>query len=73
MQTPSQSDFDSWKQDNVTRAFLSAIAEQVEATVELLSVKAGLDTNEDNFHRGYIQGLRDILATRLDDLQEATE
>lgn len=73
MSIPSQSDFDSWKQDSVTKAFFLAIVDQIEQSKEYLSTQAGLNSAEDNFHRGYIRAFQDALLFRIDDLQETAE
>ena len=71
MQPLSRSDFDNWSQDPVTRAFKLAIGEQIQQSKEILSNTAGLNSGEDNFLRGYIRALFDVLEFRVDDLQEA--
>lgn len=35
--------------------------DQIERVMAALSMTAGQDSNMDNFHRGYIQGMRDLL------------
>lgn len=70
MSTLSQSDFDNWKADGVTKAFFIALAEQVGRTKEVLAQQAGLDSAQDNFYRGYIGAFQDALQFRVDDLQE---
>ena len=69
----TRSDFDNWSQDSVTKAFKLAIAEQIQQAKETLAQSAGLIPNEDNFLRGYIRAMFDVLEFRIDDLQEAGE
>lgn len=73
MQQISQSDFDNWRSDPVTKAFYIAISERIEDAKEVLATQAGLDLNEDNFLRGFIRAYRETLMFRIDDLQEAVE
>lgn len=73
MQQISQSDFDTWRSDPVTKAFFLAVTERIEDAKEVLSTQAGLDVNQDNFFRGFIQAYRETLQFRIDDLQEAVE
>ena len=70
MQQISQSDFDNWKQDPVTKAFFLACNERIEDAKDLLAVQAGLDHAQDNFLRGFIQAYRETTQFRIDDLQE---
>ena len=72
MQVPTRSDFDNWKSDPVTKAFFLAAQERVEDAKELLSVKAGLNPNQDNLLRGMIQAYRELQDFRIDDLVEVT-
>ena len=70
MSVISTSDFSNWKQDGVTEAVMTALFNRVELCKEHLAVNAGLDSNEDNRIRGYIQALRDMLQISFDDVQE---
>lgn len=69
MAIPSQSDFENWKGDFVTKAFFQAARERVEDAKDILSVQAGIDTNQDNYIRGLIQAYREIQDFRIDDLE----
>lgn len=73
MQQISQSDFDIWRSDPVTKAFFQAAEDRVEEAKEILATQAGLDLNEDNFLRGFIRAYREIPLFRIDDLQEAAD
>jgi len=72
MQVISQNDFENWKADPVTKAFLLAAQERVEGAKEVLSVQAGLDVNQDNYIRGLIQAYREMQDFRIDDLEEVS-
>lgn len=66
----SQSDFDNWNADEVTKAFRLAIADQIQQAKETLANQAGLIPTEDNFLRGYIRAMFDVLEFRIDSLEE---
>ena len=71
MSVISQTDFDLWFSDPITKSYKLALVDRIGQVKELLATTAGLDSNEDNFRRGYVQALLDALDFRLDDLQEA--
>ena len=73
MQQITSGDFENWKQDLVTQAFMYAVTERIEDAKEVLATQAGLDLNEDNFLRGFIRAYRECLLFRVDDLQENIE
>lgn len=73
MQQITSGDFENWKQDPVTQAFMYAVTERIEDAKEVLATQAGLDLNEDNFLRGFIRAYRECLLFRVDDLQENIE
>ncbi len=66
----SRSDFESWKADPVTKAFLFATKERIEDAKDVLSVQAGLNPEQDNYLRGLIQAYREMQEFRIDDIQE---
>ncbi len=65
----SVTDFDSWRSDQVTKAFFHAAQERIEGAKDVLSVQAGLNANQDNYLRGLIQAYREIQDFRIDDLE----
>lgn len=69
MAIPNQSDFENWKSDFVTKAFFLAAQERIEDAKDLLSVQAGIDSNQDNYVRGLIQAYREIQDFRIGDLE----
>lgn len=73
MQIVTASDYNDWKANPVTKAFMLAVAEQIGMLKEDLISSAGLNQNEDNFKRGYATALGDVMQFRIDDLQEATD
>lgn len=70
MQVISQTDFENWKADPVTKAFLFAAQERIEDAKNVLSVQAGFDPKEDNYMRGVIQAYREMQDFRIDDFEE---
>ena len=70
MSVISTSDFNNWKQDSVTEAFMQELEDRLEACKDHLSTTAGMDSAEDNKIRGYILALRDITQISIDDVQE---
>lgn len=69
----SVGDFQSWRQNEVTKAFMQAASERIFDAVMNLSVTAGMDVNQDNFMRGFIAAYRELENFRIDDLQEGGE
>ncbi len=66
----SQSEFIDWKINPVTQAFFEAANERIEESKELLSVSAGLDTNQDRFLVGMIQAYRELQDFRIEDIND---
>ena len=67
----TKSDFDLWKADPVTKAFLQAAHERIDDAKDVLSVQAGINAEQDNYLRGMIQAYREIQDFRVDDIQES--
>ena len=63
----SQSDFANWQLDPVTIAFRQACLERVEDSKEILSVSAGIDSDADNYLRGFIAAYNEIRQFRIED------
>jgi hypothetical protein len=68
--TISVSDFQNWKSDPVTQAFMTACEERVEDAKEVLANSAGLDPINDNVYRGFILAYREMQDFRIDGLGE---
>lgn len=64
----TKSEWQDWKQNNVTRAFLAAVDMRVEDAKDILSVSAGQEPDQDNYFRGFIAAYREMLEFRVDDL-----
>lgn len=66
----STSDFENWKADHVTKAFMDAAEDRVEEAKELLATSAGMDSLNDNYLRGFIQAYREIQDFRVENLDD---
>ncbi len=66
----TKSEWADWKVNPVTRAFFQAAEERVEDAKELLAGSAGIDSNQDNYLRGFITAYREMPDFRIDDLME---
>jgi len=69
----SKLDFQQWKASPVTQAFMSACQGQLKLANDSLIARAGLDSNDDNFYRGYIRAYLEVLDLTLDDMVEEAE
>lgn len=68
MSTITKSEWQDWKQNNVTRAFMAAVDMRVDDAKDILSVSAGQEPDQDNYFRGFIAAYREMLEFRVDDL-----
>ena len=66
----SKSEFLDWKASPVTKAVIEHLTYRRNILVEQLSHSAGLNKNEDNFRRGYIVGLEDLLGIDMEEEQK---
>lgn len=66
----SRSDFENWKADPVTKMFFQAASERIEDAKDVLSVQAGIDSQQDNYLRGLVQAYRELQDFRIEDLAE---
>jgi hypothetical protein len=65
----SKSDFDTWKADPVTKAFMEACHYRIEDAKDILATSAGLDNINDNFTRGFISAYNEIQNFRYEDAE----
>lgn len=73
MQQVSQSDFSEWRSNPTTKAFYAAVVDYIEQIKENLTYTAGINSEDDNYKRGAIAAMRDVLQFKIDDLQEAVD
>lgn len=66
----SVTDFNNWKVDPVTVAFINTIKVRIEEAKDFLSYNAGIDSASDSYFRGFIQGQREILDVSFSDVDE---
>ncbi len=64
----TKSEWNDWKQNQVTRAFFAAADMRIEDAKEILAVTAGMDVEENNWYRGFIAAYREMFDFRVDDL-----
>lgn len=70
MSNITKEEWQDWKQDNVTRAFMEVCSIRVEDAKEILGATAGLDSDTDNFYRGFIAAYQEIKGVRVEDLDD---
>ena len=68
MSLVSLGEFQEWKQNVVTKAFMQAAQERIYDAMQVLSVQAGMDSVQDNYLRGLITAYRELADFRIDDL-----
>lgn len=66
----TRSDFDNWRSDPVTKAFMEAAHIRIEDAKNVLSEQAGIDSSEDAVIRGMIRAYREMQDFRIDDLED---
>ena len=66
----SRAEWEQWQQDPITQAFYYAAKERIEEVKDVLAYSAGLESNDDNFNRGFLRAYMEMLDFRVDDLQE---
>lgn len=65
----SKEEWQDWKTNTVTRAFYSACQERVEDSKDILASSAGLDSDNDNFMRGFINAYQEMQDFKVDGLE----
>ena len=63
-------DFYNWKQDPMTKAFFEACEKRVQDAVYNLVSSAGMDSNNDNYTRGFIAAYNEITQVKFDEVVE---
>jgi hypothetical protein len=61
MSTMTQSEFQQWQHHFITQEFFLQVKGQVEAMKDELGSSAGIDPTLDNYRRGYIAAMNNIL------------
>ncbi len=56
-----------WKQNPITKAFYEACVDRILEAKEILGYSAGLDSNQDNFYRGFVQAYMEMLEFRVEE------
>lgn len=65
----TREEWTDWKTHQVTRAFMSAAEERVEDAKEIMAGSAGLDSNNDNFFRGFCAAYREMQNFNIGDIE----
>lgn len=63
----TKQDWLDWRQNPVTDAFYEACVSRIEEGKEILSTSAGVNQDQDNFMRGFIQAYREMLDFRVEE------
>ena len=66
----SKEEWTDWKANSVTRAFFQAADYRVDDAKEILGASAGLDSDSDNFYRGFIRAYSEMKEFRIEDLDD---
>lgn len=70
MSVISSTDFYNWKSDPVTTMMMIVINQRIDQAKDLLASSAGINSNQDNYLRGYIASNIDILNIDLESMEE---
>lgn len=62
----SKGDWEAWKANGVTKAFFAAMIERIEDCKNDLGTSAGIESDFDNFRRGFIHAYREALNFDID-------
>lgn len=71
MSVINSTDFYNWKSDPVTTMMMIVINDRINQAKDLLASSAGVDSNQDNYLRGYIASNYDILNIDLESMEES--
>ncbi len=66
----SKSEWNDWRTNNVTRAFFAAADQRIEDAKDILAESAGLNPDQDNFFRGFIQAYVEMQGFKVEDVEE---
>ena len=66
----SKEDWSDWKQLDITKAFYAACRERVEDAKDILGGTAGLDSDTDNFYRGFIAAYVEMREFKVEDMED---
>jgi hypothetical protein len=66
MSVISPSEFEEWQNHFITKEFYEAVINRIDDAKDILSESAGMDSDQDNFYRGFIHAYREVLSFRVD-------
>jgi len=73
MNIVTQADFQEWKSNPVTVAFMNAAQFRIDECKDILSYSAGIDFQQDRMLVGMIQAYREMQDFRVDSEEEVAE
>ena len=69
----TQSDFNNWKQDEVTKTFLGTVNLRIYEKMSELAGFARSDIDQVNWIRGYVMAMNEILDTSFDEVKDGND
>jgi len=66
----TKEEWNDWKTHDITRAFYQACAFRVEDAKDILGASAGLDSDTDNFYRGFIAAYNEMREFKVEDVED---
>ena len=69
----TQSDFNNWKQDEVTKTFLGTVNLRIYEKMSELSGFARSDIDQVNWIRGYVMAMNEILDTSFEEVKDGND
>lgn len=70
MSSITKEEWIDWKQQDITKAFYAACRIRVEDTKDILAGTAGLDSDSDNFYRGFIAAYAEMVGFSVEDMED---
>ena len=64
----TKADFQDWKLNNVTKAFMLAAEQRVDDCKDMLAGSAGVDSLQDRFLVGMVHAYREMQDFRVEDI-----
>jgi len=65
----TKDEYVGWKDNNVTKAYMEACSIRLDDAKDILVNQAGLDSDQDNFYRGFIHAYIEMLNFTIEDFE----
>lgn len=65
----TKDEYVEWQNNNVTKAYMEACLTRLDDAKDILVNQAGLDSDQDNFYRGFIHAYREMLNFTIEDFE----